>query len=321
MRKVLALLTVLCVMALPAQAGEKISLRMGLDAGLASIEYAASMEFIKGVEERTGGQVEIRMFEGSQLGDDRALLEQIAAGVLDLGQGDVGRMQLWIPYADIFGLPYVFDDYKHIHRTIDSEEGKRFQQQMLDGGWRPLSIAYNGTRQTSSNRAINSLADMKGLKLRVPNAESNMNFAKYTGASPTPMAFNEVYMALKTGAVDAQENPLPAVLAMKFYEVQKYIAMTNHIINNKFFIVSEHVWKTLPENVRQAMIESAKDAAEFQTAKFVEQEAELVETFKKEGLEINTPPLEPFRQACKPIVDAYIAKHGDAMYKAVQATK
>ncbi len=321
MRTLLALVFVLCLSALSVQAADKISLRMGIDAGLASIEYAACMEFIKGVQERTGGQVEIQMFEGSQLGDDRALLEQIAAGVLDLGQGDIGRFQLWIPYADIFGLPYVFDDYTHVHRTFKSAAGENYKQEMLDMGWRALSIAYNGTRQTSSSRAINSIDDMKGLKLRVPNAASNMNFAKFTGASPTPMAFNEVYMALKTGAVDAQENPLPAVLAMKFYEVQKYIAMTNHIINNKFFVVSEIVWKGLPENVRKAIQESADAAAEFQTKMFVNQEAELIETFKKEGLEICTPDLAAFQVACKPIVDEYAAKYGDTMLKAVQETK
>ncbi|MDR1534741.1 MAG: DctP family TRAP transporter solute-binding subunit [Planctomycetota bacterium] len=321
MRRVLCILALVSVFSFCARAGEIVKLRMGLDPGNASIEYEASMEFINGVAKRIGGRVDIQMFAGGQLGDDRALLEQISAGVLDLGQGDIGRWQLWIPYADIFGLPYIFDSYQHIFRTLDGEEGRNYKKQMLDQGWRVLSVAYNGTRQTSSNRAITSLDDMKGLKLRVPNATANMNFAKFTGASPTPMAFNEVYMALKTGAVDAQENPLPAVLAMKFYEVQKYISMTSHIINCKFFVASEETWRKLPGDIRKAMEESAAEAARFQTERFVRQEKELTSFFREKGLVINEPDLEPFRAACKPIADEYVAKFGDKLYAAAMAAR
>lgn len=115
-----------------------------------------------------------------------------------------------------------------------------------------LSQAYNGTRQTTSNRAINSIADMKGLKLRVPNAATNLAYAKYVGASPTPMAFSEVYLALQTNAVDGQENPLAAVQAQKFYEVQKFLAMTNHILNDQLYLVSNETYKELPEDLQKS---------------------------------------------------------------------
>lgn len=131
-----------------------------------------------------------------------------------------------------------------------------------------LSVAYNGTRQTTSNRAINSIEDMKGLKLRVPNAATNLAYAKYVGAAPTPMAFSEVYLALQTNSVDGQENPLPTIQAQKFYEVQKYLALTNHILNDQLYLISNDTLADLPEDLQKVVKDAAAKAAEYHTKLF-----------------------------------------------------
>ncbi len=151
---------------------------------------------------------------------------------------------------------------------------------------------------------------MKGLKLRVPNAATNLAFAKYVGASPTPMAFSEVYLALQTNAVDGQENPLPTVQAQKFYEVQKYLALTNHILNDQLYLASRETLEDLPEDLQKVVKEAAENAAEYHTKLFKEGEKNLVAFFKEKGVTVTTPDVKPFRDALKPYYDEYLNKNG-----------
>lgn len=145
-------------------------------------------------------------------------------------------------------------DFDHVHKaTFDTTFGKNLINKIHDDlGITILSQAYNGTRQTTSNKAINSIEDMKGLKLRVPNAASNLNFAKYSGAAPTPMAFSEVYLLFKQISVIVRKiHYLSAVRAQKFYEVQPYLAMTNHILNDQLYVIGNETLESLPEDLQK----------------------------------------------------------------------
>ena len=144
---------------------------------------------------------------------------------------------------------------------------------------------------------------MEGLKLRVPTAPANLNYAKYSGASPTPMAFSEVYLALQTNSVDGQENPLSAIRAQKFYEVQPYLAMTNHIINDQLYLVSNSTMEMLPEDLQNVVKEAAEAAAEYHTKLFVDEEAGLKDFFKSNGVTITEPNTDEFKAAMQPVYD------------------
>lgn len=181
-----------------------------------------------------------------------------------------------------------------------------------------LSQAYNGTRQTTSNKAINTINDMRGMKLRVPNAAANLAFAKYSGAAPTPMAFSEVYLALQTNSVDGQENPLSAIKAQKFYEVQKYLAMTNHILNDQLYLVSKSTMEDLPENLQKVVRESAIEAAKYHTELFEKEENSLKDFFKSNGVTITEPKVDDFQKAMKPYYDEYIKKNGKVGEEAIK---
>lgn len=186
---------------------------------------------------------------------------------------------------------------------------KRFKRKINNElGITILAQGYNGTRQTTSNKAINSINDMKGLKLRVPTAPANLNFAKYSGASPTPMAFSEVYLALQTHSVDGQENPLSAIRAQKFYEVQPYLAMTNHIINDQLYIVSNMTMEMLPADLQEVVKQAAEDAANYHTKLFVDEEASLKDFFKSNGVTITEPNTDEFKAAMQPVYDEYSKK-------------
>lgn len=300
---------------------EKVILRMGFQAGPQSKEYMAAEQFAKDVAEASGGNVEIKIFAGGQLGDDRSMLEQTEAGALDITFAETGRFGLWISEAEIFGYPFAFDSYEHLSRTLSSDYGKKIKDKILQKGWRILSNGYNGTRQLTSNRAIHSINDMRGLKLRVPNAESNLNFAKYSGAVPTPMAFPEVYLALKTNVVDAQENPLSTVEAQKFYEVQKYCALTSHIINDNNYVISDLTYKKLNDEHKKILEKAAMKASEYQTRLFKEDEERLISMFEKEGMTVTSPDRAPFKEAHKVIFDEYIKKYGDEAVNAIKSSR
>ena len=151
---------------------------------------------------------------------------------------------------------------------------------------------------------------MKGLKLRVPKADANLEYAKNTGASPTPMAFSEVYLALQTNSVDGQENPLSAIRAQKFYEVQKYLAMTNHILNDQLYLISNSSMKKLPKNLQELVKQESELAAQYHTKLFVDEEAGLIDFFKEQGVTVTNPNLDPFRTAMQPFYEVYMKNNG-----------
>lgn len=294
-------------------ANEKVyKLRMGFTPNTSSNEYKAAEYFANNLKEKSNGQVQVELFPGAQLGDDRSMLEQISAGVLDMGFAEMGRFNIFFPEAQVYSLPYVIQDFDHMKKaTFDTEFGKNLQKKISDNlNIEILSQAYNGTRETTANKPINSLEDMKGLKIRVPKADANLEYAKNTGASPTPMAFSEVYLALQTNSVDGQENPLSAIRAQKFYEVQKYLAMTNHILNDQLYLVSNSTMKKLPKDLQELVKQEAESAAQYHTKLFMDEEASLLDFFKEQGLTVTYPDLGPFRDAMQPFYDVYIKNNG-----------
>lgn len=333
MKRIIALLlAALCLFTLVGCGGnsddsaaveeKNVTLRIGFQANAGSNEYAAAELLAQKANEYSNGTITIEIFPGGQLGDDRAMIDQVAAGALDMVYAETGRMGLWEPELEIFGYPFAFDDFDHLMRTLnETEYGKGIQAKLEAKGWIVLANGYNGTRHTTTNKAINSIEDMKGLKLRVPNAAANLAFAEYSGSAATPMPFAEVYLALKTNAVDGQENPLSTIDAQKFYEVQKYCALTGHIINDNNYIVSKIVFDELSPAQQEALTKATEEAAAFHTEKFMADEEALLAKFEAEGMTITTPDKAAFREACAPMYDEYVAKYGDAAIKAIEEAR
>lgn len=296
-------------------------LKFGMTAGTSSNEYKGAMFFAEKVKEKSKGEIEIKIFPDAQLGkNDLDMMGQLEGGVLDFTFAEMGRFSNFFPEAEVYTLPYMIKDFSHMQKaTFDTKFGKDLIKKIEDKkNIVVLSQAYNGTRQTTSNKAINTINDMRGMKLRVPNAAANLAFAKYSGAAPTPMAFSEVYLALQTNSVDGQENPLSAIKAQKFYEVQKYLAMTNHILNDQLYLVSKSTMEDLPENLQKVLKESAIEAAKYHTELFEKEESSLKDFFKSNGVTITEPKIDDFQKAMKPYYDEYIKKNGKVGEEAIK---
>ncbi|MTI16464.1 DctP family TRAP transporter solute-binding subunit [Rhodobacteraceae bacterium RKSG542] len=314
--KALVAATALCSVTFSgAMAAKEISL--GMQDNEASYAYAGAVKFKEKLEELSGGEMTLKIFPSSQLGDFKSMTAQMQAG--DLGGVMTGYpdMSYMIPELKLIGAPYVVSDFDHLQRIIAGPFGEKMDKEFMKRGIKQLDVWYYGTRHMTSNKPINSIEDMKGLRVRTPNVPFLIAFAANTGASPAPVAFAEVYLALQTNQVDAQENPLPTIDAMKFYEVQSHIALTGHFIASTAVNLSAELWNGLNEEEQgwvKAAVTAGGDHADGLT---MGAESALIEQFKERGLTITSPDAAPFRTAMQPYYDELEAEFGKGSISAL----
>jgi len=260
--------------------------------------------------ELSGGTMSLNIFPSSQLGDFRAMVGQVQAGELDFVITGYPDMSYMIPELALVGEPYVISDYDHLLRVVAGPFGQEMAGKMADQGIQILDVWYYGTRQTTANRPINSMADLAGLRMRVPNVPFLINYAQAVGATAAPVAFAEVYLALQTNQVDAQENPLPTIQAMKFYEVQSALALTSHFIASSSVHMSKDRWDSLTAEQQGWVMDAVHVGREVNNNMLMEREASLVEYFESRGLTVTRPDLAPFRAAMQSSYDALEARFG-----------
>ncbi|QKY70773.1 DctP family TRAP transporter solute-binding subunit [Lentibacillus sp. CBA3610] len=296
-----------------ASSDETYELQFGMQPNTQSNEYEAAEYLADYVEEESDGQMTISLYPDAQLGDDLSMLGQLQDGSLDITLSEMGRLGEWVPRSELLAVPYVIEDFEHIQRVVyDTEFGEELRNELIEEhDLRVVDSAYNGTRVTSSNFEINEMADMEGMNLRVPEAETLLDYAESVGASPTPMNLGEVYLALQTNQVDGQDNPLSGVEANSFHEVQDYIALTNHVVNDNTYVVSEQTWQELPEDLQQILNDGIDEATDHHTELFQSEEEELIEFFEGEGLTITEPDLDEFREAVSEVYPKYLDNIGE----------
>jgi len=299
------------LLALAAPAAAERELTIGTQDNEVSNLYAGIQAMGETLEEISGGELTLNIFPSSTLGDFRSMVAQVQAGELDMVTTGYPDMSYVIPELNLIGAPYVARDFAHLEQIVDGEWGQQMAAEFEDQGIRMLDLWYYGTRQTTSNRPINEMADMEGLRMRTPNVPFLIAYAENVGATPAPVAFAEVYLALQTNQVDAQENPLPTIEAMRFYEVQDYVAITNHFIASIAMMISNDLWQSLSEEEQGWIMEAVEAGAEVNDSRTVAAEEELLATFEERGLTITRPDLEPFRAAMQPYYDTLEAEYGE----------
>jgi len=294
------------------------ALTFGMQDNEVSNVYKGAQKFAETLAEVSGGELTVELFPSSALGDFKAMVAQVQAGELDMVMTGYPDMSYIIPELKLVGAPYVVDDFSHLQEIVAGEWGQGVAETMREKNVHLLDVWYYGTRQTTSNRAINSLEDMKGLRLRTPNVPFLIAFAENTGATPAPVAFAEVYLALQTNQVDAEENPLPTIEAMKFYEVQSHIAMTNHFIASAAIQIGTSTWDSLSDEEKGWVQEAVIAGGDLSDGLTFDAEAALVGTFKERGLVITEPDTAPFRAAMQPYYDELEAEFGEGAIAAVR---
>jgi tripartite ATP-independent transporter DctP family solute receptor len=223
----------------------------------------------------------------------------MARGNLELSSisADIAKL---VPEFSIFTAGYVIRDPKHQHQVFAGPIGKEmFKLATEKMDITLLTPIYLGTRQVNLRdvRNVKTPADLKGVKLRMPGSKEWLFLGEALGATATPLAFGEVYLGLKTGTIDGQDNPLPTVRAAKFYEVTKQLVMTNHLVDGIFIAISDKAWKAMTPAQRQKVQAAADAAATFNNENRIKEEAQIIDFFKKEGLTVTTPDVDAFRKS------------------------
>jgi len=284
---------------------------------------AGMKRFAESVAAKSGGKIKVNLFLNGVLGSDQANVSAIQGGTLEMAVMNSGILASVAKELAIFDFPFLFANEKESDAIVDGPVGKKMHALLEEKGLVGLSYWELGYRQmTNSKRPLNKVEDIDGLKLRVIPNPINVDWVKALGANPTPMPFPEVYGGLEQKAIDGQENPIAVIAANKFWEVQKYVALTNHQYNPQSVIFSKKIWDTLSPAERKIIDDSSDEATKFQREQSRAAVAANIELLKKNGMTVTQfPPAEvaKLREKMKPVIAKYTASVGEATVNEVMA--
>jgi|SRR5690625_3002108 len=283
--------------------------------------HKGSEKFAELVEEKTEGSVAIEVYPSSTLGSDRDLVEGMQIGSVDFALVAGVMSNFYEPYA-ILELPYLFEDMNHLDDFLYGPEGQKLQDETLEEtGVHGLEFWIRGPRQLTSNKPVESLDDLNGLKIRVPSIEASIEGWQALGANPTPMSFNEVYSSLQTGVIDGQENPVLFASNARIQEVQNYLTMTNHVYGYVQLLGSDKTFDGLTEAETDAVIEAAEEATEYQNELVIQEEESSLDAMIDEGVEVIEVDTKPFEEAVQRANEQLADKYDRELYDTIMEMK
>ncbi len=304
--------------------GAEYQLKLAHEVALESTQHAAATRLAELVRERTNGAIEITVYPNSTLGTGPVALNLVRGGTIDIVQSGSTTFNSVLGETAVLELPYLFRSPEHAYSVLDGEIGQDLLDKLGGLGMQGLAFLENGWRSLTNNRRpVETPEEVKGLKIRTtPNPYHILAF-QLLGANPVPMAYSELFTALETGAVDAQEHPLPILWAAKFYEVQKYLSVTRHAYSPLILVMNKAKYDGLKPDYQKALLQSARDAATYQRELNAKQEAEIIEGVRNAGLEvIEQVDAEPFRKIVEePLRKAVAEKYGLDLLNAIVAQR
>ena len=286
---------------LPAvQAQNKVLLRVSTPA--VPDDWHAKMwtVFKDTLEKSAPGEFDVQINLNATLFKQGTEPAAMARGNLELSSISAFDIAKLVPEFSLFTAGYIVRDPEHQQKVFNGPIGAELFKTVAEKmDVTPLSTVYLGTRQINLRdvRNVKTPADMKGVKLRMPGSKEWLFLGEALGATATPLAFGEVYLGLKTGTIDGQDNPLPSVRAAKFYEVTKQIVLTSHLVDGIFIAVSNKAFNAMTPAQRQKVTTAAQAAASYNNENRLKEEGQLVEFFRQQGLQVTTPDVDAFRKS------------------------
>ena len=279
-------------------------------------------KFAEVVKAKSGGKIKVNLFPGGVLGGDAPNVSALQGGTLEMVSMNSGILASQVKEFAIYDFPFQFSNAREADFVVDGPFGKMMHDKLQEKGMVGLSYFELGFRNmTNSKRPISKVEDFAGLKIRVIPNPINLDWVKALDANPTPMAFPEVYGALESKALDGQENPLNVILANKFAEVQKHLALTNHVYNPQSVIISKKFWDTLSVAEKKIVLDAAAEATKFQRQASRDAAGSTLDQLKKAGMQVTElPPAEiaKLRDKMRPVIAKYSVSVGQETVKAMQ---
>ncbi|MFN4154376.1 MAG: TRAP transporter substrate-binding protein [Paracoccaceae bacterium] len=263
---------------------QDVTLKLGHLGNEENIWHKASLKFAEEVAALSEGRVAVEVFPNETLGKEMDIINGMQLGTADMTiTGE--SLQNWSPMAALLAVPYAYPTLESMDAAAGGELGDRIEADIIEkAGVRPIAYFARGPRNLTSNRPITSPDELNGLKMRVPNVPLFLDVWSTLGATPTPMAFGEVFTALQNGTIEAQENPLALIKSANFNEVQSHINKTDHVRSWIYLTISELSWAKLSEADRAAVMEAATRTQAYERELFIADEESLVDELTAKGV-------------------------------------
>ena len=280
----------------------EMTLKLGHLANEQNAWHLAAVKFGEELNAKTDGRIEVQVFPNESLGKEIDLINGMQLGTVDMTiTGE--SLQNWAPMAALLAVPYAYKSLEHMDEVAGGQIGDDIKAQIIEKAKiRPIAFFARGPRNLTSNRAIKSPADLDGLKMRVPNVPLFVDVWKSLGASPTPMAFSEVFTSLQNGVIGAQENPLALIRSANFNEVQSHVNQTEHVRSWIYLTIAESTWSKLSEADQSAVMEAAATAQEFERGMLLSSLAEDQAHLESKGMTFVEVDGAAFQAAAKEAV-------------------
>jgi tripartite ATP-independent transporter DctP family solute receptor len=287
-------------LATPAAAA-KVKINIGSVYGPDAPVHFGLVKFKELVEQRSKGDMEVLIHVGGAMGGERDVFEAMSSGGLEMGAMGSGDTGIFFPKYHVFEVPYVMRDADHFWKFWNGPVGKEINDVSLkERGVMTVGIVWRGARYLTANKPIRTPAEVKGLKIRLPEIKTWIKVWESLGALPVVVAFPEVYMALKTGVAEAQENPLESIWSYKFYEAQKYLIDTRHVYSSCKYQISKKWFDTLQPDQQKLILDTWKDATDFANQQATAFERKLLTDLQTKGMTLIEPDIAAFQKAVQP---------------------
>ena len=288
---------------------DSVRIILGHGAAPGNPRSEGALTFQRLMAEKSDGEVEIQILGQESVGSDTEMMVSVAAGTLDMSINSQGPFASYVPEAALIGLPFLFENSQHAYEVLDGDLQTSIAALSEEKGFHVLGFWDNGMRDiTNSVRPIDVPEDLAGLKIRTPDDSMTIDIFNQLGANPTPMAFGELYLGLRQGAVDGQENPVVNIHSSSLHEVQSHLAVTGHKYEMNPFVMSSTRWENLDPDVRTLIEEASVEALEEQRNLMLEQSEEIYEEFEA-SLEVTHPDRAQFREATAPVYEQWQQEH------------
>lgn len=282
-------------------------------------QHAMATYFADELAKRTNGEITVQIFPNGQLGNDQQMIDGARSGIIDISLVGANNMTGLVPQAGAFTLPFMFPTREIAYTVLDGEVGQMIGDQYEQFGLKSLGFPENGYRNMTNNRGpIRVPADVKGLQMRVNNSKPLNDMFAALGAAPQQLPVAELYTALETGVVDSQDHPLAVTLSFKFYEVQKYLSLTQHAYSPLSFFMNLDKFNSFTPEQQEIVLATAADAVKMQRNLSIELEEGMISELEGHGMQVNRDvDGAAFQAATISVWDAFIAENGDDVVNAI----
>lgn len=305
----------------PIAAQQRIVIRFGTNNPVGHPTDVGAKRAAEVIAQKSGGRIQLQVFPGDQLGSQAEQMINTIRGTQDMWFSNPSWLGPYLSTVGVLEAAYLFTDVDHMFRIMKGRIGQELFKQLPGAvGVRVVDVWYLGTRHFTTNKLFKNPGELSKLKIRVPNAPIYIENLRCMGGNPTPMGIGEVYLAMKTGVVDGQENPFTNINAFKFYEVAKYLILTAHQVGPIIPIINERTWSSLGADGQKILVDAIEEGARVSNGLVLKDEAELQGKFVAAGMTVVKPDLDAFRAAAKKCLPEKFGRTwGQGVYEAIAA--